>query len=436
LDERLIPGTARANLAVGYAGRGCLWPNPMKVCFELENARVSFEGMEHRESEDIEVLEIDGREFILVGTAHISRESVDLVRTVIEAEKPDCVCIELDAQRYEALSQQKRFEALDLREVIRKQQLAAMLMNLLLASYQKRLGGKLGVIPGSELLEAAKVAKENGIPISLCDRDIRVTLRRAWAALSIWKKSMLVSTFVASAFEDPELSEEELNRIKQKDVLSELMNELGDAMPALKEALIDERDRFLAQKIRESKGQKLVAVVGAGHIKGMKQAILSGHDEDLEKISVIPKVSPLWKIAGWAIPALIVGALGYIAATQGVAAASENALFWFLINAVPCAIGGALALAHPLTILAGFISAPFTSLTPVIGAGYVTAFVQTWVQPPIVQEFQSVGDDIATLRGWWSSKLLRVFLVFLLTTIGSLIGTWVGGSVIVTRMFQ
>ena len=389
----------------------------------------------YRDSEDVEVIEIDGREFILVGTAHISQESVDLVRNIVEAEKPDCVCIELDAQRYEALSQQKRFASLDLREVIRNQQLAALLMNLLLASYQKRLGGKLGVVPGSELLEAAKVAKENDIAVSLCDRDIRVTLRRAWASLSLWKKAMLISTFAASAFEDPELSEEELNRIKQKDVLSELMNELGQAMPTLKEALIDERDRYLAQKIRESEGQKLVAVVGAGHIEGMKQAILAGRDEDLEEISTIPKVSPVLKWIGWAIPTLIVSALGYIGVTQGAAAASDNAIFWFLINAVPCAIGAVIALAHPLTILAGFISAPFTSLTPVIGAGYVTAFVQTYVHPPLVHEFQSVGEDIATLRGWWHSRLLRVFLVFILTTLGSLIGTWVGGSVIVSNMF-
>jgi pheromone shutdown-related protein TraB len=389
----------------------------------------------YRDAEDVEVIEIDGREFVLVGTAHISQESVDLVRNIVEAEKPDCVCIELDAQRYEALSQQKRFASLDLREVIRNQQLAALLMNLMLASYQKRLGGKLGVVPGSELLEAAKVAEENDIAISLCDRDIRVTLRRAWASLSLWKKAMLVSTFAASAFEDPELSEEELNRIKQKDVLSELMNELGQAMPTLKEALIDERDRYLAQKIRESEGQKLVAVVGAGHIQGMKQAILEGREEDLAEISTIPKVSPWLKWIGWALPALIVSALGYIGATQGAAAASDNAFFWFLINAVPCAIGAVIALAHPLTILAGFVAAPFTSLTPVIGAGYVTAFVQTYVHPPLVHEFQSVGEDIATLRGWWHSRLLRVFLVFILTTLGSVVGTWIGGTVIVSNMF-
>ncbi|MBW2272352.1 MAG: TraB/GumN family protein [Deltaproteobacteria bacterium] len=390
---------------------------------------------EHDYSEDVHILEVEGREFILVGTAHISRESVDLVREVIEKERPDCVCLELDTQRYEALSHKKRWEALDLREVIRKKQLAALLMNLMLASYQKRLGGKLGVIPGSELLEAATAANELGIPISLCDRDIRVTLRRAWGALSIWKKSMLVSTFVASAFEDPELSEEELNRIKQKDVLSELMAELGEAMPALKTALIDERDGYLAQKIRDSSGERLVAVVGAGHVQGMIEAISANREIDLEEINTVPPVSQVWKWLGWGIPALILGSLATIGYTQGPEAAGDNAAFWFLANAVPCALGGLLAFAHPATVVAGFFAAPFTSLTPVVGAGYVTAFVQTWVRPPLVQEFQSVGDDMGSLRGWWHSRLLRIFLAFIFTTIGSLVGTWVGGSVIVANLF-
>jgi pheromone shutdown-related protein TraB len=391
--------------------------------------------MGHRASDDVEVIQVGGREYILVGTAHISQESVDIVREVVEKEQPDCVCVELDAQRFEALSSKRRWESLDLREIIRNQQLAALLMNLLLASYQKRLGGKLGVDPGSELLEATKVAAENDIPIALCDRDVRVTLRRAWGALSFWKKLMLVSTFAASTFESPEISEEELQRIKQKDVLSELMEELGQAMPALKKALIDERDAYLAQKIQETEGDRIVAVVGAGHVAGMRRALLSGQAIDLDEINTIPPVSSAWKWVGWGVPALILGSLGYIGMTQGAAAASENAIFWFLANAIPCAIGGAIALAHPGTIAAGFISAPFTSLTPVIGAGYVTAFVQTWLKPPRVQEFQRVGDDMAGWRGWWSNRLLKVFLTFVLTTLGSAVGTWVGGSIIVSNLF-
>ena len=193
-------------------------------------------------------MNVDGKEFILVGTAHISQKSADLVREVIENEKPDCVCVELDPQRYKALEQQKKWEELDLKTIIRQKQLATLIVNLLLASYQKKLGEKLGVMPGVELLEATKVAKELQIPVELCDRDIRITLRRAWNSMSFLKKFQLISVGLAGAFEKHDISEELLQEIKEKDVLSELMNELGKAMPVLKTVLIDERDVYLTQK--------------------------------------------------------------------------------------------------------------------------------------------------------------------------------------------
>jgi pheromone shutdown-related protein TraB len=380
---------------------------------------------------DVHVLQVDGREFVLVGTAHISQHSVHLVREVVERERPDAVCVELDTQRYEALSQERHFEAQDLRTIIRNKQLATLLLNLVLASYQKRLGMKLGVTPGSELLEATRAAEALGIPVALCDRDVRITLRRAWASLSLWRKLTLVSSLVANSFDTPEITEEELARIRERDVLTELMDELGESLPELKRVLIDERDGYLAQKIRETPGRRIVAVVGAGHVAGMTRAI-EGHEEiDLAAIEVIPPVSPVWKWIGWAIPALILGSIGWIGATQGFGEAGHNALFWFLANAIPAGLGGLIALGHPLTILAAFVGAPFTSLTPVIGAGYVAAFVQTWFVPPTVQEIRTVGDEIAGLRGWWRNRLLRILLVFVLTTLGSILGTWVGGIEIV-----
>ncbi len=384
---------------------------------------------------DVHRVEVGGRRFTIVGTAHISRESVDLVRQVIEGEKPDCVCLELDAQRYDALSQEQRWEDLDLRQIIRERHLATLMANLILASYQKRLGQQLGVTPGSELLEAGRTAEQLDIPIALCDRDIRVTLRRSWNSLSLWRKMMLASTFVASAFDSPELSEEELRRIRQQDVLSELMAELGEHMPALKRVLIDERDAYLAQKILEAEGEHIVAVVGAGHVKGMLAAIAANQVVDLDAINVVPPVSPVWKWVGWAIPALILGSIAWIGVTQGSVAAGENAWFWFVANAIPSGIGGVLALAHPATILAAFFAAPFTSLTPLIGAGYVAAFVQAYVQPPKVTEFQTVGTDMSRVSAWWQNRLLKIFLVFILTTLGSVIGTWVGGIEIVRNLF-
>ena len=389
----------------------------------------------HRNSDDVEVVDIDGREFILVGTAHISQESVDLVREVIEEERPDCVCIELDAQRYEALSQERRWEDLDLRDVIRKRQLATLLVNLLLSSYQKRLGGRLGVLPGSELLEASRVADECDIPIALCDRDIRVTLRRAWHSLVWWRKIGLASTMLASAFDTTDLSEEDLREIRKKDVLNDLMSELGESMPTLKHALIDERDAYLAQKIRDAEGQRIVAVVGAGHVAGMRDALVTRRQIDLTEIDMIPPVSPALKWVGWGIPALIVGALIAIGVTKGVEVAGDNALYWFVANSVPTAIGATVALGHPFTVLLGGLSAPFTSLTPVIGAGYVAAFVQTWFAPPLVREFQTVGEDIAKARMWWRSRLLRIFLVFIFATLGSFLGTFFGGVEIFRNLF-
>ena len=386
-------------------------------------------------SSDVHSLEIDGREIILVGTAHISQQSADLVREVIEAEQPDTVCVELDSQRYKALVERKKWQDLDLKTVIRKKQLSTLLANLILGAYQKKLGDKLGVMPGAELLEATKVAQEKEIPIALCDRDIRITLRRAWNSMSFWNKMMLMSSGLAGIFDKQELSEEKLQEIRQKDVLSELMKELGEAMPALKRVLIDERDHYLAQKILEAEGRKIVAVVGAGHVSGIVDILSNFQKKDLAELEAIPPVSPVWKWVGWGIPAIILGSIAWIGYSQGSAAAGDNLLFWILANGIPAGLGALIAFGHPFTVLSAFFGAPVTSLTPVIGAGYVSAFVQAYFQPPVVREFESLSEDAGKWRRWWRNKVLRVFLVFILTSLGSVIGTYVGAYEIISNIF-
>jgi pheromone shutdown-related protein TraB len=381
------------------------------------------------------VVALEGREFILVGTAHISRESVDLVRRVIEREEPDCVCIELDSRRYQALSQQRRFESLDLKQVIRSQQLATLMFNLLLAAYQRHLGLELGIEPGSELLEAARTAEERGIPVALCDRDIRVTLRRAWRSLSWFRKLLLLSSLLEVLFEKPELTEEDLRELRQQDVMTKLMQELGEAFPGLKTVLIDERDAFLGERIKRTPGQRLVAVVGAGHVEGIRRALTLGRGADLEALDTIPPVSPIWKWVGWGIPALILGSLVLIGVRQGASAAGASLLFWILASGTASAVGAALALAHPATIAAAFLAAPITALSPLIGVGHVTAFVQAYLKPPLVSEFKELSRDVGSLGGWWRSRLLRIFLVFLLSTFGGILGNWVGGAEIVSNLF-
>lgn len=383
---------------------------------------------------EVRRLELGDRELILVGTAHVSRSSVDLVRRVIENEKPDCVCVELDAHRFESLAKAKTWEALDLKQIIRKKQLATLMLNLLLAAYQKRLGGELGVMPGQELLEATQVAEAHDIPIELCDRDVRVTLRRAAHATSLFRKLLLMSELLVAMFAGPEISEEQLEELKEQDVLSELMEELGRQLPSLKRVLIDERDSYLSERLKRSSGQRIVAVVGAGHLEGIQRALARDEPVDLDELSQIPPVSPWWKVAGWAVPVVILGALGWIGWTQGPEQMGEDLKFWILANAVPTALGGLIALAHPLTVLAGFLSAPITSLTPVIGAAYVTAFVQAYVRPPTVKEFQTVAEDLLEPKKWWQNKLLKIFLAFLLPGFGSMLGSLLGGGKILETL--
>lgn len=386
-------------------------------------------------SSDVKILNIDSKEYFIVGTAHISKRSADLVREVIENEKPDNVCIELDSQRYQALSEKKKWETLDLKEVIKKKQLSTLLINILLASYQKKLGDKLGVQPGVELLEASTVAKENNIPITLCDREIRITLRRAWNSMSLWQKIKFMTVGLAGIFEKEEITEEKLEEIRDKDVLSEMMIELGKVLPVLKTVLIDERDMYLSEKIKHAVGNKIVAVVGAGHVSGICSYLESNGHVDLTSIEIIPKASPAVKLIGWGVPALIIASLVYIGLTKGSDAASSNVIFWILANGIPSAFGTLIAFGHPITIITAFLAAPLTSLTPVIGAGYVAAFVQTYYAPPIVKEFKTVTEDLNHFKLWWKNKLLRILLVFILSGLGSALGTYVGAYEIVSNLF-
>ncbi|WP_136805531.1 TraB/GumN family protein [Desulfosediminicola flagellatus] len=390
----------------------------------------------HDYGPDVHSIDLENKHVILIGTAHISQESVDLVKHVITTERPDCVCLELDDKRYQAMSSKENWQSLDLKQIIRNKQLSTLLVSLLMSSYQKKLGNQLGVKPGAELLGAATTAKELGIPISLCDRDVRITLRRAWKSTSIFRKGYLLTSLLASMFDSEEIDENKLKELKQKDVLSNLMEEMGESLPELKRVLIDERDIYLAEKIKDTTGNTIVAVVGAGHVAGIKKVITSNLQHKLDEIIAIPPVSNGWKIAGWGVPFMILASLAAIGYLKGAEVAGSNAMFWILANGIPAACGALIALAHPFTTIGAFTAAPITSLTPVIGAGYVTAFIQVMTRPPVVREFESVGDDISSFTGWWKNKLLRVFLVFFFTGLGSAVGTWVGGYEIFKNLFS
>lgn len=378
----------------------------------------------------------EGREVVLVGTAHISPDSVRLVRETIERERPDGVCVELDRERYEALMDPARIERLDLKQAIRERKLLPLLASLALGAWQARMGLRFGVEPGAELREAALAAGEVGAPVHLVDREVRVTLLRVWRRAGFRQKWRLLTGGFESGGEGAALeTEEDLKRLLSGDVVSRLVAELGEAFPTLKTVVMDERDAWIGDAVRRTGGGKMVVVVGAGHLDGVERCLREGEAVDRAELARIPPRGRLARAVGIGIPVVILGALGWTWATRGAAAASEGALFWIAVNSIPAAVGAAAALAHPLTVLAAFVAAPFTSLTPVLGAGYVTGFVQAWVRPPRVFELRALRQEALVPRRWFGNRALRIALAFLLPTIGSAIGTFVGGSRLISGMF-
>lgn len=391
--------------------------------------------MNHYESDDVHIFEHHNKNIILIGTAHISKKSAEIVKEVILTEKPDTVCIELDENRLDALLNKNKWDNLDLKTIIKQKQLTTLIINILLSSYQKKLCNKIGVNPGVELLEAYNIAKENNININLSDRDVKITLKRAWRKMSFFQKTKFISITIASIFTNEEISEKQLEKLKNKDILTELLTELGKEMPALKSVLIDERDSYLAEKIKNAPGNKIVAVVGAGHVQGIIKKIQNNEFVDFNKIIEIPKPSPFNKIVGWSIPVLIIGSIFFIGFEKGFGEAGNTALIWILASGIPAAIGTIIAYGHPYSVISVFFAAPITTLSPLIGAGYVAAFVQTYFKPPKVFEIQNVSNDLNKISNWWKNKLLRILLVFTFSSLGSALGAYIGAYKIFTNLF-
>lgn len=367
---------------------------------------------------------VAGKEIVLIGTAHISQESVDTVRRVIAEETPDTVCIELDDQRHQALKDPNRWQSLNLIQVIRKGQAPFLLVNLALASFQKRMGLQTGVKPGAELAAAAEIAESQGIEVCLVDREIRTTLLRAWRKTGFWKKMNLMATLIASLFENQKLDEAELARLRQTDTLSAMLDEMADVLPSVKTILVDERDIYMAHHLRNAPGSRIVAVVGAAHLPGIQRHLQREIPlEEIREISTIPAKTTLSQFLPWLIPAVVVALFvaGFFLGDRDRIAGA--AVAWILANGLLAALGTAIAFGHPLAVATAFVAAPITSLNPTIGAGMVTGLVQAFIAAPTVRDMENVGDDLANIRGWWGNRMTRVLLVFVFSSLGSAIGT-------------
>ena len=383
-----------------------------------------------QETETTTRIQLKDKEVILLGTAHISKESTREVREIMESEAPDLVCVEIDASRYASMTEKKDWSSLNITEVIKQKKGFLLLANLVLSSFQRRMGSELGIKPGEEMMEAVNVAQELDIPYIFADREVQVTLRRAWAASNFWNKNKLFAVLISSIFSREKLTEEEIEKLKKKSALEDMMDELASFMPSVKEVLIDERDQFLATKIYESQGEKVLAVIGAGHGPGitrwLKELDEGTIQSDLSTISSVPPPSKITKFLPWIVPAIVVGIIitGFI--TSGWEVTLSMLGLWVLANGSLSALGCLIALAHPLTIVASFLAAPITSMNPTIGVGIVSGLLEAVLKKPRVTDFETLHDDIVSIRGFYRNRFTHVLLVFFFSTIGSAIGTFIG----------
>ncbi len=420
------------------------------------------------EHENISRLKIGDKNVALIGTAHVSQESADLVKDVIDTEKPDTVCIELCENRFKSIKDRDKWRKMDLVKIFKEKKAMVLVINFMLASYQRKIAKKLGIKPGQEMVQAIESAEENNSTVDVVDRDVRKTISRTWGYMTFKTKFklfmgmgglpilfmmfLLIGGFIASVTipgftskhymisvavvfgalslfsfggkpeEEEEITKEKLEEMKKQDTLQLLLDEMGESVPDIKERLIDERDLYMVEKIRQAEGQNIVAVVGAGHVPGMIKNWET--DIDIDKLDEAPKPGMTGKIIKWGIPTIIIAAFA-IGFVYGKEVGTELIWTWILANGICSAIGTAIALGHPLSILTAFIAAPLTSLNPTIGAGMVVGFVEALLRKPTVADFETLPDDFQSAKGWWRNKVTRTLLVFIFSGLGSAVGTWV-----------
>lgn len=383
------------------------------------------------EHEHTHRIHMDEKEYILIGTAHVSKESAELVKEVIETEKPDSVCVELDQQRYESIMNKNKWLETDIFKIIKEKKATLLLMNLVISSFQKRIAKQFGIKPGQEMIQGIESAKAIDADLVLADRNIQITFSRIWHGIGFKGKAMLLSQIFASIFSRETITEEELEEMKSRDMLDSMLEEFTEHFPRLKKPLVDERDQYLAENIRNAPGKKIVAVLGAAHVPGVEREI--HHKHSLKKLNEVPPKSSTPKILAWSIPLLIIGMILYTFfanPSEGV----HQTLSWIFWNGSLSALGTLIALGHPLAIITAFIAAPITSFIPFLAAGWFAGFVQAYVRKPNVEDFESLSDDVYSLRGFWNNRVSRVLLIVIFANIGSSLGTVIAGLDIV-RVF-
>ncbi len=380
----------------------------------------------------------NGKEITLIGTAHVSQDSVDEVAKAIDEIGPDRICVELDIGRYKSKTEPQGWESLNIKTILKENKGFLMLANMALSSYQKKLGEQMGVSPGDEIMRAAQLATERDIPLSFCDREIQVTFKRAWRLSNGWNKIKLISSLLTAVFSNEEISNEEIEKLKETNVLQSMLDEMAAELPTIKKVLIDERDQYLASNIFTAEGTKIVAVVGAGHAPGlvahMQKLERQEVSANVDSITTVPPASKAGKVFSWAIVVALLGIIvaGFIRSgwDQGL----EMFLYWFGLNATLTGIAAILSLAHPVTIILSMAAAPVTALSPTLGVGMVAGILEASMRKPRVKDFERVSEDIMHFKGWFTNRIIHALFIFMTTSIFASIGTFIAFPLLISKL--
>lgn len=387
----------------------------------------------------VRIIERDGVRYTLLGTAHVSQASVQAVEQAISSGQFDAVAVELDPQRLQALTNPNALAQLDLVEVIRKGRVALFAANLALAAYQRRLAEQLGIEPGAELKRAVTLARENNLPVHLIDRDVGLTFRRASQQLGFFGKLKLVAGLGAGLFSSEDVGEDEIEKLKQGDMLESSFGEFAKESPALYEAIIGERDRYMATRLREEhdgEQRNVLAVVGAGHLAGLARYLKTDTDAPgplREQLEAVPKKRNIPWIT-LTILAVVLGGIGFGFWKGGMNMGAQLLATWALYTGGLAGLGALLAASHPLSILTAIVVAPFKPFRLSIPTGAFAALVETRLRKPTYQDFLNLRDDAQTVKGWYRNRVTRIVLTFVLTNLGSMLGLWLTGFAVFGKL--
>lgn len=384
-------------------------------------------------NENIVKLNYKDKEIYLVKTAHVSKNSINDVKECIGEVKPDSICIELDEDRYKKISDPEKWSDTDIVKVIKEKKVGFLLVNLILASFQRRMAINMDSNSGGEMLEGIKQAKELNVPLVLADRPIKTTFSRIWNSLGLYEKSKLLVSIIGSIFDDEEISEEDLQALKEADALDAALNEVGKEFPNVKKILVDERDAYLSSKIKNADGKKIVAIIGAAHAGGIERNL--DKDIDINELNVVKKKKGIGTVIKWLIPIAIISIIIYTLWSNRDAGLSQIKS-WILWNGTLSAIGTLLAFGHPLSILTAFVMAPITSLNPLLAAGWFAGLVEAMIRKPKVKDFENLGEDTNTLKGFWKNRVTRILLIVVFANVFSSIGTFISGLDIFTTFLK